>query len=79
MVQILRDLAYFRPREYHRREKMRKEAGLFTQSEMQDDIISVRHKELIKKNSEKFETLPGHMFGFLYEHINKGLLKDMFT
>ena len=46
---------------------------------MQDDIISVRHKELIRKNSEKYQTLPGHVFGFLNQHVNKGLLKDMFT
>ena len=54
VVRILRDLAYFRPRDYYREEQARKKAGNFTQSEMQDDIISVRHKELIKKNSEKF-------------------------
>ena len=65
VVKILRELSYFRPREYHRQEKNRKEAGNFTQSEMQDDIISVRHKELIRKNSEKYQTLPGHVFGFL--------------
>lgn len=46
---------------------------------MQDDILSVRHQKLIQKNSEKYQTLPGHVFGFLYENISKGLLKDMFT
>lgn len=46
---------------------------------MQDDLISVRHKELIKKNSEKFQTLPGHVVGFVHEHVSKGLLKDLFT
>lgn len=30
IVLILRELAYFRPREYHREEKARKQAGLFT-------------------------------------------------
>ena len=44
VVRILRDLSYFRPRDYDRADKFRKEAGNFTQSELQDDIISVRHK-----------------------------------
>ena len=34
---------------------------------------------MIKKNSEKYQTLPGHVFGFLYENITTGILKDMFT
>lgn len=72
-------MSYFRPRDYARLEQKRKDGGNFTKSELQDDIISVRHKSLIKKNSEKFQTLPGHVFGFLYENINKNLLKDMFT
>lgn len=42
-------------------------------------MVSVRHKQLIKKNSQKFQTLPGHVFSFLNEHLNKGLLKDLFT
>ena len=42
-------------------------------------MLSVRHKQLIQKNSQKFQTVPGHVFGFLYEHVNKGLLKDLFT
>jgi hypothetical protein len=53
-VKILRDLAYFRPRDYDRAEKQRRESGNLTSSEQQDDVISVRHKELIQKNSRKF-------------------------
>ena len=53
VVQILRTLSYFRPREYENAEKQRKQMGNFTQSEMQDDLISVRHKKLIQKNAEK--------------------------
>ena len=79
MVKILRELAYFRPREYHQRDKNRKEAGLFTEEELQQDVISIRHRDLIRKNSQKFQTLPGHVFGFLNEHLRKGLIKDMFT
>ena len=54
VVRILRDLAYFRPRDYARLEQKRKDSGKYTHAELQDDIISVRHKSLIKKNSEKF-------------------------
>ena len=42
-------------------------------------MISIRHRDLIRKNSQKFQTLPGHVFGFLNEHMRKGLLKDLFT
>lgn len=34
VVRILRELAYFRPRDYHKAEKARKSAGIFTISEM---------------------------------------------
>ena len=50
-VKILRDLAYFRPRDYDRADKKRRDAGKLSQSEQQDDVLSVRHKELIQKNS----------------------------
>ena len=79
VVKILRDLAYFRPRDYDREDKKRKESGNLTMNEQQDDVLSVRHKQLIQKNSQKFQTVPGHVFGFLYEHVSKGLLKDLFT
>jgi hypothetical protein len=79
VVRILRELAYFRPRDYFSAEIQRKQKGLFTKSELQDDLLSVRHKQLIKKNSEKYQTLPGHVFSFLYENINKGMFKDLFT
>lgn len=54
VVKILRDLSYFRPRDYARVDQKRKDGGNYTQSELQDDPVSVRHKSLIKKNSEKF-------------------------
>ena len=34
VVKILRDLAYFRPRDYYREDKARKNAGLFTHEEL---------------------------------------------
>lgn len=46
-VKILRVLAYFRPREYETQENKRKNSGIFNKSEMQDDLISVKHKKLI--------------------------------
>ena len=44
VVKILRTLSYFRPREFEQLEKQRLDKGIFTQAEMQDDLISVRHK-----------------------------------
>ena len=34
VVKILRDIAYFRPRDYHREDKQRKEQGFLSRSEM---------------------------------------------
>ena len=79
IVKIIRTLAYFRPREYERQDKQRKEMGKLTKSELQDDIISVRHRELIEKNSSRSETLHENVFGFIYKNLSTGLLKDMFT
>jgi hypothetical protein len=47
VVSILRQLSYFRPREYDREEKRRKAAGKFTKRELMDEMVSVRHKEII--------------------------------
>lgn len=46
---------------------------------MQDDLISVRHKQIIKKNSEKSHMLPEHVFSFIAEHTRTGMFKDIFT
>lgn len=79
VVQILRVLSYFRPREFERAEKLRKQAGHVTRSEMQDDFISVRHKELIKKNAAKSRTLPSHVFSFISDNVRSGAFRNMFT
>lgn len=79
VVKILRVLSYFRPREYDLENKSRLQAGHYTQSEIQDDYISVKHKELIKKNAAKTMTLPGHVFNFIHENVRVGMFKDMFT
>ena len=79
VVTILRTLSYFRPREFENKDKERLALGKFTQSEMQDDLVSVRHRQLIKKNSEKTQMLPEAFVGFLSDNIRKGMFKDMFT
>ena len=79
VVRILRTLSYFRPRDYDRMDRHRKDIGRFTKSEIQDDIISVRHRDLIKKNSGKSESLGLNIFYFYYENVPVGLFKDMFT
>lgn len=46
---------------------------------MQDDIISVRHKELIGQKSDKFRTVPGDMANFVFQNLSKGFFKNLFT
>jgi hypothetical protein len=46
---------------------------------MQDDIISVRHKEIISEKADTFRTVPGDMANFVYKNLSKGLFKDFFT
>ena len=79
ILEILRTLSYYRPKEVEQKEKMRKEKGILHQHEIQDDIISVRHKALIKEKSGRFRTVTTDMFNFLNENLSKGFFKDMFT
>jgi len=58
---------------------MRKSQGRLTKSELQDDLISARHKELIKKNEMKYATVPEQVFSHVYENFKAGLLYDFFT
>ena len=79
LVNILRELSYFRPKEDDQKEKMRKEQGNYSKQEAQDDILSVRHKRLIEEKSNKFRTVPGDMANFVFQNLSKGFFKDMFT
>ena len=71
LMKILRELSYFRPKEEHEKDRLRKAQGFYTKSEAQDDLISVRHKKLIEEKSDKFRTVPGDMFNFLQQHLTK--------
>jgi hypothetical protein len=79
LVSILRELSYYRPKEDDEKERMRKSQGLYTKSEAQDDLLSVRHKRLIEEKSNRFRTVPGDMANFIFQNLSKGLFKDMFT
>ncbi|CDW74326.1 UNKNOWN [Stylonychia lemnae] len=79
IIQILNEMSYYRPKEDEIYEKQRKHQGLMTKSEMQDDIISVRHKEIISEKADSFRTVPGDMAKFVFQNLSKGLFKDMFT
>ena len=79
VVQILRILSYFRPREYERDDRLRKQGGHLSKNETNDDIISVRHKDLIKKNAAKNQMLTTHVANFIYDNVRTGMFKDMFT
>ena len=52
--------------------------GEFTKKDNQDDVISTRHKELMKNQQEKFMTMPTHVANFLYQNLSKGLLMGFF-
>jgi len=79
VVQILRTLSYFRPREFDREELRRKEAQKFTKQELQGGVISEKHKELIEKSKHKTEMLPTQIFKFIFKNASTGVLKDLFT
>ena len=79
MVKILRTLSHFKPKKDEYIHKNAKAAGYFTQKDINSDIMSVRHRELVQQNKDKFVTVPVHMAKFLYQNLTKGLLKDMFT
>ena len=66
LINILRELSNFRPKEDDQKDKMRKEQGFYTQSEAQDDLLSVRHKKIIEEKSNKFRTVPGDMASFVF-------------
>jgi len=79
VLTILKELSYFRPKEQEIREKQRKRSGNLHQHEIQDDILSVRHKELLNQQSSKFSSVPGDVANFVYQNLSKGFFKDMFT
>ena len=51
---------------------------MVSRRENEDDILALRHKELIKMNQDKFGMLPTHVANFVYTNLKKGLLQDMF-
>ena len=79
MIKILRTLSHFRPKQDEYLHKHEKAAGYFTQKDISNDIMSVRHRELIQEKKDKFITVPVHMAKFVYQNLTKGILKDMFT
>jgi len=50
-----------------------------TAMDLNQDVMSVRHRELIQEKKDKFITVPMHMAKFVYSNLTKGILKDMFT
>ena len=49
MLEILRRLSYFRPKQIERSSKLNRAYGDVTRRENEDDLVSMRHKELIKE------------------------------
>lgn len=79
LIKILREVSYFRPKEDAEKDRMRKHQGHLTRSELQDDLLSVRHKRLIEEKSNKFRTVPGDVYNFVWQGLSKGFFKDLFT
>lgn len=78
VLEILRRLSYFRPKEAFNSGKISRAMGEFTKKDNQEDVISTRHKELIKNEQQKFMTMPTHVAHFLYQNLSKGLLMGFF-
>eukprot|EP00347_Sterkiella_histriomuscorum_P015336 403357409 len=79
ILKILDELNHFRPKDEEILDKQRKSQDLLTKSEIQDDRISTRHKEIISVKSESFRTVPGDMVNFVYQNLSKGFFRNLFT
>ena len=79
IIEILRALSYFRPKNQEYQKRSTKASGYFTELDISQDVMSVRHRELIQEKKDKFITVPVHMAKFVYSNLTKGILKDMFT
>ena len=79
ILTILKELSYYRPKQEAHREWQRKRAGKMHDHEIEDDIISVRHKELIADSASSFSTVPGNMANFVFQNMTKGFFKNIFT
>ena len=66
ILKLLQTINYFRPKELQKSENMRLKHGLFHKSELQDDVISVKHKELIKEKGQQNRMVPTDMTNFLF-------------
>ena len=75
VLEILRRLSYFRPKEAMISGKISKAMGEFTKKENQDDVISSRHKEIISSQLDKTLPMPFYVANFLIKNLSKGLLQ----
>lgn len=78
VLEIVRRLSYFRPKEAHTSGQVSKAMGEFTKKDNQNDVISTRHKEIIRSQNDKAVPMPLHAANFLYQNLTKGLLKGFF-
>lgn len=79
MIHTLRALCYYRPKLSERISKAAKTAGHFDINDIGNDLISVRHRELIQDKKDKFVTVPMHIAKFTFQNLKQGILKEMFT
>ena len=73
VLQILRSLALFRPKE------LLAANNEYTVRDVHQDLLSVRHKELIGKSKDKFAMAPQHMAKFISSNLRGGVLRQFFA
>ena len=75
VLEILTALAYFRPKKAQRDTKLAQAYGDYTESQLRDDHQSVRHQELIRKNKDKFLSVPSHVGRFVFQNMTRLYMK----
>ena len=69
MLELIRKLAYFRPKQLDRKSKFDKAYGVISRKENEDNLISLRHQELVQEKEDKFQILPVHVAKFVYKNF----------
>ena len=54
MLDLIRRLSYFRPKQIDRKSRFDKAYGVLSRKENEDDLVSLRHQELVQEKEDKF-------------------------
>ena len=72
---LLRALCYYRPKEQENLYRKARVSG--HTGEGPEDIISVRHKQLIRERARKHQSFFEHIGMFTYKELREGWLRDL--